>query len=269
MPNVVYDNMISNSRITEDDDGLVVVENVLVENLSPVARAPLFDALQVTPVIGTLHPTIPDVMVKSRIPRPYLDSKTQAIVELTWRAKDSGQLTPTDAPRVRFSAYTRELPTSKDRDGKTIRVYYKPSVTGGTAPTKSRVARITDYKAMGTLEFDFVKGSDPSYLLNYFGRINNFAWRGGAKYTWHFADLSIDKQMYNPYWNVHAAFVYDPDTYVKTAFFTDKDGNIPFDVESPVDVTNFDNLPGTRGGWRNFLTQQEANFTTLGLPTGF
>ena len=261
-------NMIRDSQVTEDDTGLMIKESWLVTGLTKTARSPLYDALQASglPAYGDAHPAEGEVYVKSRVPKPRLNSHTEAIVDITWRPKDFGQFTPTLAPRVQFHAFTREVQTSKNRDKTPIKVRYKTTIDG-TDTIKERIARVNDYKAMGTLEFDWAVSSDPSSILSYFNTYNSSAWRGGGKWCWHFADIAIEKQKYNPWWNVHATFLYDDETFIRTAFWTDKDGNIPKDVDQPIDP--YVEEGSTKYGWKNVRTRDDSDFNSLGLPTGF
>ncbi len=257
--------LIQNTELVEDENGISYKTRVHVREIDPGQPCPLFQALNATglPVWGQGHPIIPGIKVRSRIPRPFSQSRTESQVELVYRSPDAQQFDPNDRPIVRFRGFSREVQSNKYPDGTTIKVPYYPQGRG----QKAQVGKINAYKAFGVLEFEFVRNSDPSWMLKYLNKLNQNPWRGGAKYTWHCAEIGIERQKGRPGFLMHAAFIYDEETHIKTAFYRMDDGKIPEDVAEKIDpYTEMGSLPF---GYRNVAPAFSADFNLLGLPSGF
>lgn len=260
---IIARNKVVPAFLQEDENGLLVRETIHVDGLNPSSHSPLFDALRTPgmPAYRSPHPSIPDVFVRSRVPKPYLSSTTQAVVEVTYRSPDFNS--PDNGPIVKFHAFTKDVITHFDTKRNPIKVNYTPKT--GQEKFPEQIGQITNTKAMGVLEYDFYRQSNPQSMLTFFNRLNNVNFRGQPKYCWHLADLSIEKRMFsNAGWAIHVAMIYDEETFVKTSFYRLLNGLIPADIDYPVNVTK-----ATGNGWTNTVPLFTANFNLLGLPNNF
>ncbi len=262
--------LIQNTELVEDDNGIMYKTRVQVREIDPAQPCQLFHALNATnlPVWGQSHPVIPGIKVRSRIPRPFLNSKTETQVELVYRSPDLQQLDPNDRPIVKFRGFTREVKTNFYADHqRLIEVRYTPGGAGGhaTRPAKSQISSITAYKAFGVLEFELVRNSDPSWMLKYYNKLNRTPWRGYGQYCWFCSEIGIERQKGRSGYKVNAVFILDEETHIKTAFYRLHDGSIPEDIPrnfSPYETT-------VDFGFANVAPAMPADFNLLGLPSGF
>lgn len=278
---IAIQKIVEECTLTEDDDGIKYVEPYLVDNLDPTSASPLYDALNAPgmPQWSDGHGYIPGITVRSRIPKPFAkNSKTQARVTIEYRPPDWGSALE-NQPIIRFRAFTKEVTTSKlvgadpfsslstfSNPG-VIRVKYNLTSAPNSA-VPDQIGQTTMPKAMGVIEYDFIRNTDPTSLLQFHNKISSAPWRGQRKYTWMSIDLGIEKQKYRSGYHVHFAALYDEETHIKTVFYRDAAGNIPENIILPIDPYVVEPTEAPYG-WRNVAPCAEKDFNLMGLPSVF
>lgn len=259
--------LIKNTSHTETESGITILEPYLISGLTP-GQSILGDAKRTSgvPVMHQPHATEPGVYVVQRDPKPFLDSKTQAIVEITYKTPS---LTPGGGGggilTWRFRGTLRDRVTNFDYQGKRILVDYTPinadGSSGGLASKTTQVGQIRGAVAIGVLEMWKYYDTSPTSILGLLNRVNADQFQGGAKYTWLCRDIQIEPLGAG----IKGAFVfeYDAETHIKTAAYRNIHGYVPKDI---ADIP----IPRTltmANGWSNALIAGPASFSSLSLPT--
>jgi hypothetical protein len=254
--------LIGSARLVEDVSGTRFTEGYLVQNVS--GRFALIDARGAPgiPRMGDPLEGHAELQVVNRTPKPFKNSKTDVVLEVTYGPPDVGGTTIDK--RVRFHGTTRSFLTNKHRDGSIIKVEYTDA-DNNHAVQPAVIGEVEGTKAEGVLTFNWTSTTDPEYLVDYLNCLNSSAWRRGAKYTWLCADVQIEEAKYKGGWDVEISFLYDADTHIKPAFYRNEFGHIPEGTQTWKPIIDTDG----RNGWTNGDLNDLADFNKLKLPSNF
>ena len=234
--------------------GVEVTRGFLITGLTSGSAA-LIEAKAMGPAYGEQHPDDPLIVVIDKETKPFLTSKTQAYLIVSYGPPE---LIVLPTPVVRFRGTTRGVRTNFDNDRDIIKVLYTDP-SDRTYPEV--VGQVEGQEAYGVLTSDWIEATNPeSWLMPFINAINNSTWRGWPRWTWWVRDIQIEKELYRPGYKCSVVMELDSKTFMKTAAFRNDHGIIP------ADITFTDKTIGQHEGYTNVLINGEADFSQLKIP---
>jgi hypothetical protein len=227
--------------------------------------AKVANALQASgiPIPGEEFPSVPLCLCEETRATLIEGSKSAFKVTATYRTPEDSDETdePDDSKpgTLRIGATVQSVPSSKDHEGKTIKIEYLAGKgTEGEASKASKpVVPIFDKQvALPTATFTRRETTSPfNNALLLVGKINSGTVFSGAKHTWLCTRIEGETEDKGESWTVVYEFIYNDGTWNPLLVYT-KDGVVPDDIEEG---------GGDGNGKRQPQIYKEANFTALNL----
>ncbi|GMV81500.1 MAG: hypothetical protein AMXMBFR7_26840 [Planctomycetota bacterium] len=228
--------LVEESSLEEGSEGYTCTRAFMVSGLTGDADRKLFSALEADgiPRRGDFHPSIPNLVAVGR--------STDAIdvgtikVRVTYKPYNASTVINEVAPpKVSMGATVQDLETYKDHTGATMYVYYTSTPVNGasvydkTKDSGKATGKVNRSYPMPVARLTRRERKNPLDLaLQYVGRVNLLAFRGGAARTWLITRIEGDSEDGGESFTNTYELAYNPSTWDATVIFADKEtGEIP------------------------------------------
>jgi hypothetical protein len=256
---LVKEDLVKGAAARYTQDGMVAVRAFHVSEIgesSPSGRL----IAAIVAVMGQAvpdqaeHPDYPGIFADEFVPSPYLNSRDQATVLVTYRTPKAREGTTVTT----FDASVESTSTNYDANRELIVVNYANAATGVTS--KPQIARVSGGKSKGILEVDTLVGFDPKPRLVYHNKINDDTLFGEPKYCWWCSRFWYQRAKGKPGWKLRLTLQYDEETWIKTSVWRDIHDQIPEDVNPGAALSK---ELGQFNGYTNSLITGEADLSQL------
>lgn len=262
MPTVRPD-IVAGSFLVEDDRGLRMVRNEIIEGLDGSASSlkQAYDA-------GTYDysdndPDFPSLVCRVKDVRHFSETdKKSARIRYEFLFPD---FSTADTPVISFTSITREVESNFKPDGTPIIVQYsQPGFTDSTGNIIPAVLTRTlgirlERRRVGLLQIEMVKPSRVSALEEAEGTVNSQPWQGKPLGTWYFHSVRWAVELYRSGFRYFLEFEYDKRGQFDVVAYRDRHGRIPDNIGA---LTTAE----TGNGWAKVQRGELLDFNTLSLP---